>query len=130
MLNKDKIKDVIRYFQDYAAEVEVLPRPVFLEEHGNYVFVGLRRVGKTYMLFQQIQHLILGGVPRQQMAIQACYSLSDTDTRKREVNALLQISKHWQITKHLIITKDEEETITEDAIQIEVVPVWKWLLNI
>ena len=54
VISKDKIKDVIRYFQDYAAEVEVLPRPVFLEEHGNYVFVGLRRVGKTYMLFQQI----------------------------------------------------------------------------
>ena len=67
MISKDKIKDVIRYFQDYAAEVEVLPRPVSLEENGNYVFIGLRRVGKTYMLFQQIQQLILSGVPKQQM---------------------------------------------------------------
>ena len=67
MVSKDKIKDVIRYFQDYVAEVEVVPRLVFLEEHGNYVFVGLRRVGKTYMLFQQIQQLILGGVPKQQI---------------------------------------------------------------
>jgi len=61
---------------------------------------------------------------------QVCYSLNDTDTRKREVNALSQISKQWKLTKYLIITKDEEETITEDAIQIEVIPVWKWLLNI
>jgi predicted AAA+ superfamily ATPase len=66
----------------------------------------------------------------QQTAIQACYSLIDPDTRKREVNALLQISKQWQITKHLIITKDEEETITDNAIRIEVIPVWKWLLSI
>jgi len=66
-INKDKIKDVIRYFQDYAAEVEISLRPIFLEEHGNYVFVGLRRVGKTYMLFQQIQQLIRNGVPKQQI---------------------------------------------------------------
>lgn len=67
MIDKDKIKDVIRYFQDYAVEVEVFPRPIVLEKHGNYVFVGLRRVGKTYMLFQQIQQLIQEGVPKQQI---------------------------------------------------------------
>jgi predicted AAA+ superfamily ATPase len=67
-------------------------------------------------------------LPEEQTAIQVCYSLSDPDTRKREVNALLQISKHWGITKYLIITKDEEETIIEDRVQIEVIPIWKWLL--
>jgi predicted AAA+ superfamily ATPase len=27
----------------------------------------------------------------------------------------------------MIITKDEEEIITEQDIEIQVVPVWKWL---
>jgi predicted AAA+ superfamily ATPase len=68
-------------------------------------------------------------LPEQQTAIQACYSFSDPDTRKCEINALLQISKNQQITKLLMITKDEEEIIAENAIQIEVLPVWKWLMN-
>ncbi|GHT07322.1 ATPase [Bacteroidia bacterium] len=67
MISKDKIKEVIRYFQDYASKVELSPRPVFIEKNGNYVFVGLRRVGKTFMLFQQIQHLISTGVPKEQI---------------------------------------------------------------
>ena len=67
MISKEKIKEVIRSFQDYVLEVAVVPRPVFLEEYGNYVFVGLRRVGKTYMLYQQIQQLLRNGVPIQQI---------------------------------------------------------------
>ncbi len=67
MISKEKIKEVIRSFQDYVLEVVVSPRPVFLEEHRNYVFVGLRRVGKTYMLYQQIQQLLRNGVPIQQI---------------------------------------------------------------
>ena len=69
-------------------------------------------------------------IPNERLAVQATYSLSDFDTRKREINALLQISKRMEVDKYLIITKDEEETITEDTIQIEIIPVWKWLLNL
>ncbi|MDR2148700.1 MAG: ATP-binding protein [Tannerella sp.] len=66
-------------------------------------------------------------LPERQMAIQACYSLHDSDTRKREINALILISKHLKMKRYLIITKDEEETITAEGIVIEVIPVWKWL---
>jgi predicted AAA+ superfamily ATPase len=62
-------------------------------------------------------------------AIQVCYSLRDLDTRKREISALLQLSKRVDVKRYLIITKDEEETITESGIEIEVIPVWKWLLK-
>jgi predicted AAA+ superfamily ATPase len=66
MVNKENIKEVIRYFQDFSASIEVIVRPVFLEDY-NYVFVGLRRVGKTYMLYQQIQQLINNGTPKEQI---------------------------------------------------------------
>jgi len=29
----------------------------------------------------------------------------------------------------MIITKDEEGTISENGINIEVIPIWKWLLH-
>ena len=68
-------------------------------------------------------------LPEQQSAIQVCYSLNDVETRKREVSALTQISKRFDVKKFTIITKDEEEIFSEGKIDIEVIPVWKWLLG-
>ena len=67
-------------------------------------------------------------VPETQLAIQACYSLSDVETCDREVNALLQLAKRIEVKKMLIITKDEERQILADGIKINVLPIWKWLL--
>lgn len=62
-------------------------------------------------------------------AIQVAYSISDATTRHREVTALLAYNKRYPGNRLFIITMDEEETITtECGCQIEVVPVWKWLL--
>ena len=68
-------------------------------------------------------------LPEQQLAIQVCYSLSNPETRKREVSALMQISKFSNIKQYIIITKDEEENFSEGEIEINAIPVWKWLLE-
>jgi hypothetical protein len=68
-------------------------------------------------------------IPEIQLAVQACYNLNDTETtRKREVNALSKLAKHIEIKKMLIITKDEENIISENGMEIEVIPIWKWLM--
>lgn len=63
-----------------------------------------------------------------QLAVQVCYSLTDIETRKREVNALLKMAGNIEVQKMIIITKDEEEIINEDGHIIQVIPVWKWLI--
>lgn len=63
-----------------------------------------------------------------QLAVQVCYSLTDIETRKREVNALLKMAGHIEVKKMIIITKDEEEIINEDGHIIQVIPAWKWLI--
>ena len=63
----------------------------------------------------------------EKLAVQVCYSLQDAETRKREVGALLKMSKQIEIKRMIVITKDEEETISEQSMSIEVIPVWKWL---
>ena len=68
-------------------------------------------------------------VLNEKLAIQACYSLSDETTRKRETNALIKLAKQLETSKMQIITYDESETIQIDNYQIEVIPVWRWLLN-
>jgi hypothetical protein len=67
-------------------------------------------------------------IPEKQLAIQVCYSLNDAETYKREITALLQMAKHIEVKKMLVITRDEERVIVENGVSIEVVPAWKWIL--
>lgn len=67
-------------------------------------------------------------VPEFNMAVQASYSIQEQDTRLREINALVDFNKAFKLKKAMIVTYDEEETIEQDGLTIEVVPVWKWLM--
>lgn len=69
-------------------------------------------------------------VPEEKYAIQVCATLHDADTREREVNALVKLDQFEQLDRMVIVTKDEEETLsTPDGKPIEVIPAWKWLLT-
>ena len=60
-MTKDLIKLLIAEYQNYAAQVELTPRDVHFSDHLNYVFVGLRHAGKSYLMFQRIAELIAQG---------------------------------------------------------------------
>ena len=63
-------------------------------------------------------------------AVQASYSISDEETRKREVDALRKLHGFMSLKRMVIVTYDEEETIQfDDDSVIEVIPAWKWLLE-
>ncbi len=66
-------------------------------------------------------------VPDAELAIQVSYSLRDEETRKRETEALHKLPRHLPCSRRIILTYDEEETITDQHGIIEVAPVWKWL---
>ena len=66
-------------------------------------------------------------VPDAELAIQVSYSLRDDETRKRETEALHKLPHHLPCSRRIILTYDEEETITDQHGIIEVTPVWKWL---
>ncbi|WP_245208308.1 hypothetical protein [Bacteroides faecium] len=68
-------------------------------------------------------------LPDEEMAIQVSYSIDDLITREREVRALCKMSEVFGIKKAFVITWDDERTISGNELDIEVVPVWKWLLR-
>ena len=68
-------------------------------------------------------------IPETNTAIQVSYSLSDSTTYEREVGGLVKFLKAYNQYRGLIISWDTERQITEDGIAIEVLPVWKWLLE-
>ena len=56
-MDKEIVKLLIAEYQQKAVEVTFQKRPYIIEDNLNYVFVGLRRVGKSYLMFQQIQKI-------------------------------------------------------------------------
>ena len=73
-------------------------------------------------------------IPEEACAIQAAYSIlgeEQTETFEREVGALKKLNAFYPLTRMVIVTYDEETTINIGSGQsIEVIPAWKWLLNI
>ena len=63
------------------------------------------------------------------MLVQVCESLSLETTRKREMAALVEAMEEQNVRKGTIVTRNETERITTRAGDIEVLPVWKFLLN-
>jgi predicted AAA+ superfamily ATPase len=57
------------------------------------------------------------------------YSLDDLDTKKREIDWLLDALKSYDLKTWLILTYDEEEEVIKDWYNIKVLPIWKWLLE-
>jgi predicted AAA+ superfamily ATPase len=94
----------------------------------NQVAIHLRFLYGEEVYFLQGKTEVDFYLPETQMAVQVCYSLHDAETRKREINSLIESSKRLEIKRYIIITKDDEELISQSGIEIHVIPVWKWLL--
>ena len=66
-MTKDLIKLLISEYQAYVSQVELIPRNVELVDGLNYVFVGLRHAGKSYLMFQRIAQLIEQGHKKEEI---------------------------------------------------------------
>ena len=55
------MRRVILEYQDVISQIQLVERPFAFEERGNYVFVGVRQAGKSYLLYQQAQQLLRAG---------------------------------------------------------------------
>lgn len=60
-MEKRVIKSLIVEKQNEISSIELIERPLELETTGNYIFVGLRRAGKSYFLYQHVHRLIQSG---------------------------------------------------------------------
>lgn len=60
-MEKNVIKSLIIEYQQFVEKITLIERDIHLSDQLNYVFVGLRRAGKSYLMYQQIQHLLREG---------------------------------------------------------------------
>jgi len=61
-MNKDLLKKIIYDQHQVIKDAVIVDRDIELEKNVNYVLVGLRRAGKTTMLYKRVQDLINEGI--------------------------------------------------------------------
>ena len=67
---------------------------------------------------------------RSRRLVQVCESMVEPQTRKRELLALREAMAEYGLKSGIVVTRNEEDQIEVDAGKIEVVPVWRFLLNL
>ncbi len=103
----------------------------------NLVAVELKRRKKECYYWKNIEKeeidFIIKNEGKIEQLIQVCYDLSDQDTKKREIRALLKGSKELKCNNLLIINYYYfgEEDLEWFGIKrkVKFVPLWKWLLD-
>ena len=59
---------------------------------------------------------------------QVCYNLNDAN-KKREIDGLIEAMEYTGISKAYLLNTENEDTIKINEKEIQVIPVWKWLLT-
>lgn len=140
----------VMYYSRNVKDQMQYPRKIYIIDNGflkylalrpgesrileNIVAVELKRRGYEFFYWksskgEEIDFVLMEkGVATQ--LIQVSVDISQPDTREREIQALRKGMKHFGMNKGLILTYEAEEIIQHNGSEIEVRPVWKWLLNI
>ena len=142
----------VRLFDPSLARSNTNPKKVYCIDHAlvtsvssgilvnsghlleNLVFTALRRLYPEIYYYKtrtgrEVDFIVpLRGRPR--MLVQVCESLAEPQTRKREIAALSEAMTEQGLSAATIVTRGEEERIETGGGTIEVVPAWRFLLEL
>lgn len=69
-------------------------------------------------------------IPQIETAIQVCYTMNDAEgTFERETKALIKVQSRLACRRNIIVTYSDEDVIQKDGVKIEIIPIWKFMLN-
>lgn len=98
----------------------------------NLVFIELKRRECEVFYYadkKECDFIVRKGIQIVQ-AYQVTVSMTNPETRKREISGLCEAMQAFGLTTGHIITMDEKETINlENGNVINVVPAWEWMLG-
>jgi uncharacterized protein len=97
----------------------------------NLVFLQLRRKHREIFYYKQRQEVdfCYYSETKAIALINVCYSLTDHQTRQREINGLIEAMNALNTKSSVLINNNLDEEITIDDKTIKIIPLWKWLLN-
>ena len=62
MIQKETIREILYENRREVKEQQIVERNFAMEDFANYVLVGVRRAGKSFLLYQQMQHNLKQGI--------------------------------------------------------------------
>ncbi len=104
----------------------------FSEDKGkmleNAVFQHLRRKHSEIFYFREKKEcdFVIKEKGKINLAIQACYKVTD-ENKSREIDGLLEAMEFFKLDGGMIITFDQEDTISLGGKKISLLPAWKWM---
>jgi len=100
----------------------------------NLIFVALRRVhADVYYDRTKRGREVDFVVPRRKrplLLVQVCETLASPRTREREIKALGEAMTEMDVAAGIVVTRNEEDRIEIDAGVIQVMPAWRFLLDV
>lgn len=99
----------------------------------NMVFVALRRLSPSVYYYKTKNgrevDFIIQTQDRARTLVQVCESLAHEKTRKREILALNEAMTELGLNSSIIVTRNEEEQLNIDGKMINIMPIWRFLLE-
>lgn len=109
-MDKEVIKQIILAQQDFACRVKLLERRISFDANANYVLVGMRRAGKSYMLYQHIQALLAQGHHKEEVLFVNFEDERIVDIRKEELHLVIDAYREM-FSYEPIIFLDEVQNV-------------------
>jgi len=142
----------VRIFDASLKRANVNPKKIYCIDHGlvtsvssgiltnsghlleNLVFTALRRTTPDIFYYRtksgQEVDFVCKRSDGSRMLVQVCESMSDPQTKKREVSALADAMRELSLPHGTIVTRGESDRIAVDAGTIETTPAWRFLLDL
>lgn len=100
----------------------------------NMVFVSLLRISSKIYYYKTKNgrevDFLMQRPDRSKVLIQVCESMANEQTKKREILALSEAMAELNLSSGMIVTRDEEDEIQIDNKKINVIPIWRYLLEL
>ena len=110
MIQKEVIREILLENRKEVEFQQIVPRNFQMEDFANYVLIGVRRAGKSFMLYQQIQQNLKRGITWDSMLYINLEDERQMGMTAQELNLILEV--HGMMSKERpILFLDEIQNI-------------------
>lgn len=97
----------------------------------NLVYMALRRKHQQifYYLNKSECDFVVKDGTKIMACYQVCYTLNDNN-RERELQGSINCARELGLKNAIILTLEQEDKIKLEGVEIHILPVWKWLLDL
>ena len=118
------------YFMDTGLLGLLMTNPETAQLENLVAIELIRRYGTENVFYFESNVEIDFYVPEENLAIQVSYSiLNNPSTKERELSAFDKLRNFMSNARCILITNSEETVLEYKGLQINVIPIWKWLLQ-